>query len=105
MACLRLVTFLPLRPLRSLPRFIARISRSTSLPAPGEYLRPDFRVDFFLPEDFPADDLLFVAICISFRVRWQGDFRRLSACGEPRRRLSCFALHSWFSTSTTRPIS
>lgn len=41
MACLRLVTFLPLRPLFSLPRFIAFISRSTDFPAFGLYLRPD----------------------------------------------------------------
>jgi len=38
-ACLGLVTFFPLRPLVSLPSFIARISRSTSAPAEGEYLR------------------------------------------------------------------
>jgi hypothetical protein len=48
MACLRLVTFFPLRPLLSLPRFMARISLSTLFPAEGEY----FRVDFFLPADF-----------------------------------------------------
>ena len=48
-ACLRLLTFLPLRPDFSLPRFISCISRSTLLPAEGEYLRPDdfFEVDFF----------------------------------------------------------
>ena len=44
MACFGLVTFFPLRPIFSLPSFMARISRSTSLPAEGEYLRPD---DFF----------------------------------------------------------
>ena len=44
MACFGLVTFFPLRPDFSLPSFIARISRSTSLPAEGEYLRPE---DFF----------------------------------------------------------
>ena len=44
MACFGLVTFFPLRPDLSLPCFIARISRSTSLPVEGEYLRP---VDFF----------------------------------------------------------
>jgi hypothetical protein len=38
------VTFLPLRPLFSLPRFIALISRSTDLPAFGLYLRSE---DFF----------------------------------------------------------
>ena len=47
MACLRLVTFLPLRPDFSLPRFISRISRSTFLPADGEYLR--LEEDFFDP--------------------------------------------------------
>src|SRR3569833_3694036 len=44
-ACLRLFTFLPLRPLFSLPRFIAFISRSTDLPAFGLYLRRE--EDFF----------------------------------------------------------
>jgi hypothetical protein len=44
MACFGFVTFLPLRPDFSLPCFMARISRSTSLPADGEYLRPE---DFF----------------------------------------------------------
>jgi hypothetical protein len=44
-ACFGFVTFLPLRPLFSLPRFIAFISRSTDFPAFGLYLRP---VDFFL---------------------------------------------------------
>lgn len=44
MACFGFVTFFPLRPIFSLPSFIARISRSTSLPAEGEYLRPG---DFF----------------------------------------------------------
>ncbi len=44
-ACLRLVTFLPLRPLFNLPFFIAFISRSTSLPADGLYFRDE--LDFF----------------------------------------------------------
>lgn len=80
MACLGLVTFLPLPPERSLPCFMACISRSTSLPAPGEYLRPEpafFAEDFFeadfaelrtldffalevlraTPDDFFAEDL------------------------------------------------
>jgi hypothetical protein len=52
MACFRLVTFFPLRPDFSLPCFIACISRLTSLPAEGEYLRPDdfFELDFFAAE-------------------------------------------------------
>lgn len=49
MACLRLVTFLPLRPLFSLPRFISCISCFTSLPADGLYFLPE---DFLLLEDF-----------------------------------------------------
>jgi hypothetical protein len=36
-ACFGFVTFLALRPDLSLPRFIACISRSTDLPAAGEY--------------------------------------------------------------------
>lgn len=43
-ACFGFVTFFPLRPDFSLPCFMARISRSTSFPADGEYLRPE---DFF----------------------------------------------------------
>ena len=52
MACLGLVTFLPLRPDFSLPCFISCISLSTSLPADGEYLRPEdfFELDFFAEE-------------------------------------------------------
>jgi hypothetical protein len=52
MACLGLVTFFPLRPLLSLPFFIAFISVSTLLPAAGEYLRLDFLVaEFFFGVD------------------------------------------------------
>lgn len=49
MACLRLVTFLPLRPDLSLPRFISCISVSTFFPAEGEYLRPEdfLRLELF----------------------------------------------------------
>ena len=50
-ACLRLVTFLPLRPLLSLPRFIACISRFTDLPAFGLYLRPEDFLPRLLEED------------------------------------------------------
>jgi hypothetical protein len=39
MACFGFVTFLPLRPDLSLPRFISRISVSTFFPADGEYFR------------------------------------------------------------------
>src|ERR1700727_3858134 len=62
-ACLRLGTFLPLRPLFSLPCFIAFISRSTSLPADGLYLRTelDFFAAVFLTDFFAA---FFVAIAI-----------------------------------------
>ena len=38
-ACLRLLTRLPERPLRSLPRFISRIVRLTLLPLARLYLR------------------------------------------------------------------
>jgi hypothetical protein len=56
MACFGFVTFFPLRPDFSLPCFMARISRSTSLPAEGEYLRPE---DFFalLELDFLEEEL------------------------------------------------
>jgi hypothetical protein len=52
MACLGFVTFFPLRPLLSVPCFIAFISLSTSFCAAGEYLRVDF-----LAEDFFAVDV------------------------------------------------
>ena len=41
-ACLRLVTFFPLRPLRSVPRLRLRIARATSLEALREYRRAIF---------------------------------------------------------------
>lgn len=50
------MTFFPLRPLFSLPRFIAFISRSTLFPAFGLYLRP---ADF-LPR--LLDDVRFFAV-------------------------------------------
>ena len=60
MACLGLVTFLPLRPDFNLPSFISCISRSTFLPAEGEYLRPEdfLELDFF--DDEPR--VLFLAL-------------------------------------------
>lgn len=92
-ACFRLVTFLPLRPDLSLPRFISCISRLTSLPADGEYLRLGafFEADFlcallffvllfFVLVELRAVDffgldfllLFFVAICIlpSSQMAW-----------------------------------
>ena len=56
MACLGLVTFLPLRPDFSLPRFISRISLSTFLPEDGEYFRRDdfFELDFLELDFFLA---------------------------------------------------
>jgi hypothetical protein len=71
-ACFRLVTFLPLRPDFSLPFFMARISRSTDLPADLPYLRPDdffdelflellFFEELFFDEDFFAG-LFFAAL-------------------------------------------
>lgn len=62
MACLGLVTLLPLRPDFSLPCFISRISLSTFLPADGEYLRPED----FLEVDFRAEELrvLFFALLL-----------------------------------------
>jgi hypothetical protein len=75
MACLRLVTFFPLRPDFSLPCFISFISRSTDLPAAGLYLRvlDDFLEDlpfallffaepFFEDDDFEDDLFFFVGM-------------------------------------------
>src|SRR5215472_18801576 len=64
MACLRLLTFLPLRPLFSLPSCISCISRFTCLPAPLLYLRPEL----FFDEDF-FEELFFVELF------FEGDFR------------------------------
>lgn len=50
-ACLRLVTFFPLRPLFSFPRFISRISVRTLFCARGPY---------FLPRDERCDEELFL---------------------------------------------
>ena len=63
-ACFRLVTFLPLRPLFSLPCFIAFISRSTSLPTDGLYLRDE--LDFFAPLFFKV--VFFVDFLAAFFV-------------------------------------
>lgn len=69
MACLGLVTFLPLRPDFSLPCFMARISRSTSLPAEGEYLRPEDFLDPDLPElDFFEAELRVLLLALLPRV-------------------------------------
>jgi hypothetical protein len=61
MACFGLVTFLPLRPDLSLPRFISFISVSTFFPADGEYLRPEV---FFLLLFFALLDFFLVAIVV-----------------------------------------
>jgi hypothetical protein len=61
-ACFGLVTFLPLRPLFSLPRFISCISVSTFLLADGLYFRVElFFADVFLEELFFAADFLLAA--------------------------------------------
>ena len=58
MACFGFVTFLPLRPDLSLPRFISCISVSTFFLADGEYLRlEDFFAPDFLVLDFFAEEL------------------------------------------------
>lgn len=55
-ACFRLVTFFPLRPLFSVPLFFSRITRATFFCAFGLYFLP--------PEDF-LEELFFVAIELS----------------------------------------
>lgn len=88
MACFRLVTFFPLRPDFSLPCFIACISRLTSLPAEGEYLRPEdfFELDF-LELDFLAAELrvlflaeldfFLVAFLVAITILLGGQMRRV----------------------------
>ena len=63
MACFGFVTFLPERPLFSVPFFISRISVSTCLPAAGLYLRPEelFFAEVFFAEDFFAGAFFAVA--------------------------------------------
>ena len=63
MACLRLATFLPLRPDLSVPFFIARISRSTDFEALGLYFRP---LDFFAGDFLAADFLAAVFFAVVF---------------------------------------
>jgi hypothetical protein len=54
MACFGFVTFLPLRPLLSVPAFISSISRFTCLPAPRPYLVGDFFEPLFFAANFFA---------------------------------------------------
>ncbi len=61
-ACLRLVTFLPLRPLFNVPCFFSCIARATFLPAFGLYFLP--------PEDLRAGDFL-VAMNILPSPEWE----------------------------------
>src|SRR5215469_7401039 len=68
MACLRLLTFLPLRPLFSLPSCISCISRFTCLPTPLLYLRPElfFDEDFF--DELFFEDLFLLAFLVAIWV-------------------------------------
>src|SRR6185437_4960216 len=68
------VTFLPLRPLFSLPCFISFISRSTALLALGPYLRPEllFFADDFLLELFFA--ALFLVVLFLLELFFAEDF-------------------------------
>lgn len=70
-ACFRLVTFFPLRPLFNFPRCISCISVLTCLPAFGLCLRPER----FFEEDFFADD--FFAEVRFDEDFFAGDFRLL----------------------------
>jgi hypothetical protein len=63
MACLRLVTFFPLRPLFSVPAFFSRMTRST--------LRPAFGLYFLPPDDFLDEELFFAAIDILPSAVWE----------------------------------
>jgi hypothetical protein len=61
MACLGFVTFLPLRPLCSLPRLNSCISRFTSSPALGLYFLPELLLEVFFEVDF-FDEAFFDAV-------------------------------------------
>jgi uncharacterized membrane protein YcfT len=67
-ACFGFVTFLPLRPDRSVPRFISFISVSTFLLAEGEYFRVE---DFFfvVVPFFALLDFFLVAIVVLLEVQ------------------------------------
>jgi hypothetical protein len=67
-ACFRLVTFFPLRPLFSLPCFIARISSPTFFCAFAPYFLPP---DFFEELFFVAIHLLLSAV-LGSRAGWRG---------------------------------
>jgi hypothetical protein len=69
-ACFGFVTFFPLRPLFSLPCFIAFISRSTSLPTDAPYLRValDFFATVFLLAVFLASDFFALVVFVAFVV-------------------------------------
>ena len=98
-ACFRLVTFLPLRPDFSFPFFISRISRSTFLPADGEYLRPEdfFELDFLELDGLDDDarvlfrellDFFRVAFLVAMTILLEGQMRsglRQVACGRMQR--------------------
>lgn len=73
MACFRLVTFFPLRPLFSAPRFILCISFFTCLPAVELY----FFLEDFLTRFFAADffEVFFVAIDSSPALKFDRQLR------------------------------
>lgn len=78
MACLGLVTFLPLRPDFSLPCFISFISRSTEAEAFGPYFLPlDFLAGAFFVLDFLAlvlflpDELSFTVGIVLSSTEWE----------------------------------
>jgi hypothetical protein len=80
-ACLRLVTFLPLRPDLSFPFFISFISVSTFFPEDGEYLRLEdfFEADFFVLLDFFfAAFLVAVDSLLENQLAWR--WSKLHAC-------------------------
>jgi hypothetical protein len=94
MACFGFVTFFPLRPDFSLPRFISRISRSTALPAAGLYLRElgDFfdalflaDEDFFVADDFFADEDFFDDADFRPELFFAALFFFVAMCVPPRR--------------------
>jgi hypothetical protein len=74
MACLGLVTLRPLRPERSLPCFMAFISRSTDFEAPGLYFLPDFLTDLRAVFVAVARAAFLADFFAGFLAAFRGDF-------------------------------
>jgi hypothetical protein len=81
MACFGFVTFLPLRPDLSVPRFISFISVSTFLLAEGEYFRPEV---FLLMLFLALLDFVLVAIFVLLESQMANSLKAVVQQGQGR---------------------